>query len=86
VSADELDRPFPPGPRGPEERNVPGPAFTLTPEQAQAVAELAGRCSYVEVEDRGAGYRLVRLFDAQGQEVTEHTVFPDGQYGTGDSP
>jgi hypothetical protein len=45
MCADEMDRPFPPGPKGPEETNVPGPKITLTPEQAKSVHELADRCS-----------------------------------------
>jgi hypothetical protein len=78
----EMDRPFPPGPKGPEEANVPGPKLTLTPEQAKSVAELADRCSWVEVEDRGAGYREVRSFDAEGEQVDTRRIYPDGFYGT----
>jgi hypothetical protein len=78
---DELDRPFPPGPRGHEEHDVPGAALTFTPEQARSVAGLADRCSHVEVEDRGSTYKQVRMFDAEGQKIGERRIFPDGRYG-----
>jgi hypothetical protein len=83
---DEMDRPFPPGPRGPEETNVPGPKLSLSPRQAKSIAELASRCSYLEVEDRGAGYREVTLYDAEGEQIDTRSVFPDGFYGTKDLP
>lgn len=81
---DEMDRPFPPGPKGPEELEVPGPRVTLSRRQAQAVAELAADCSAVEVEERGAAYLNVKRFDDnKGHEpFDERLIFPDGGYGT----
>jgi hypothetical protein len=84
--SDEMDRPFPPGPKGPEEMNVPGAAVKLTSKQAKSVAELAERCSYVEVEDRGRFHREVRMFDAEGKQTDTRWVFPDGDYGPKDLP
>ena len=86
MCADEMDRPFPPGPKGPAETNVSGPKITLTPEQAKSVHEFADRCSYVTVEERGASYLQVTTFDAEGAEIGGRRIFPDGGYGTKDLP
>ena len=77
-----MDRPFPPGPKGPEDHGVPGPEVTLTRKQAQSVAELAARCSGVKVEDRGATYKRVTMFGVEGEEIGSRLIFPDGSYGT----
>ena len=79
---DEMDRPFPPGPMGPEESNVPGPALRLSRQQAQAVAQLADGTSAVRVEDRGACYFNVTRYNPEGEVVDERLIFPDGGYGT----
>ena len=75
---DEMDRPFPPGPKGPEEMNVPGPKLTLTTEQVKSVAEMAKRCSHLEIEDRGGGYLKVRSFDRKGEPIDERWVDSGG--------
>jgi len=74
----DLDSPFPPGPTGPfEEPEVPGPRVVLRPEQAQAVATLAERGT-VRVEDRGASWVYVTVFDSEGKTLEERLVPPDG--------
>jgi hypothetical protein len=82
---DDMDRPFPPGPRGPEESNVPGPKIKLTPEQARTVLDLAERCSYIWVEDRGDSYLKVTMFDPEGGQQ-ERLIFQDGGCGTANLP
>jgi hypothetical protein len=59
----------------------PGSTVGLAPKQAKAIAELAEHASYVEVEDRGAGYRAITSFDTDGDEIDRWQVFPDGSYG-----
>ncbi|HEX7630211.1 MAG TPA: hypothetical protein VF431_07700, partial [Candidatus Methylomirabilis sp.] len=56
------------------------------PEQAKSVHELADRCSYVTVEERGASYLQVTTFDAEGAEIGGRRIFPDEGYGTKDLP
>jgi len=86
MSDDAMDRPFPPGPRGPEEVNVPGPKVTVMPAQARAVKELSDRCSYVTVEDRGQSYLEVEMFGPEGEQLGKRRVYPDGFYGTENLP
>ncbi|HLM32949.1 MAG TPA: hypothetical protein VK285_02690 [Gaiellaceae bacterium] len=73
-----MDRLFPLGPKDPEEMQVHGPRLALSPKQARSLAELAARCSYVEIEDCGAGYKEVRSFDAEGKQIDERMILPDG--------
>lgn len=76
-----MDRPFPPGPKGPEDPE-PGPTVTLSRKQAAAVAKIAATCSAVQVEDRGAAYKEVTRYGIEGEELDRRTVFPDGGLGT----
>jgi hypothetical protein len=76
--SDEMDRSVPPGPKGPEETNVPGPKLTLSPQQAKSVAELAKHCSYVELVDRASTYLEVRGFDRKGEQIDERWIDADG--------
>ena len=57
---------------------MPGSKLTLSPRQAKSVAELAKRCSYVELEDRGATYLEVRSFDREGEQIDERWIDSDG--------
>ena len=53
----------------------------LAPRQANAIAELAEDACYIEVEDRGAGHRVITSFDTDGDEIDRWQVSPDGSYG-----
>ena len=77
---DEMDRPFAPGPTGPEE-HVPGPALILNRKQVAAVAHLAETCSAVRVEDRGAGYKRITGYGIKGEVLFERLITSDGRYG-----
>ena len=59
-------------------KGAPGAIVGLAPKQARAVAGLAENASYVEVEDRGAGYRAITSFDQDGDEIDRRQLFPDG--------
>jgi hypothetical protein len=63
----------------------PRSMVALAPKQAMTIAELAEHAAYVEVEDRGAGYRAITSFDTDGDEIDRRQVFPDGSYGAADS-
>lgn len=78
MSADVPD--YPPGPRGPEDAE-PGPRVTLTAEQARFLGryiEQLDRASAVQIEERGAGYSELTVFDPEGAVIEERLVFPTG--------
>jgi hypothetical protein len=69
---------FPPGPRGPEDPE-PGPRLGFSAEQARYIGlyvrEVDGASS-VEIEDRGAGYFKLTIFDKEGVAIDEKRVHP----------
>jgi hypothetical protein len=69
---------YPPGPRGPEDP-APGVRITLTRDKARFiglyVASVEGASS-VDIEDRGAGYFNLTVYDKSGIVIAERTVFP----------
>ena len=71
--------------KGASRHRRPESMVGLAPKQAKAIAELAEHAAYVEVEDRGAGYREITSFDTDGNEIDRRQVLPDGSYGAVDS-
>ena len=67
---------YPPGPRGPEESDVPGPRLRLTPDQVRYIARCVDGdgASSVEIEERGSGYFQVRVFDRDNALIFERRV------------
>ena len=71
---------FPPGPRGPED-DVPGALVRLSAEQATYFGEYVAtveEASSVEIEERGAAYLDVRVFDFNNDEIDHRRIFPLG--------
>jgi hypothetical protein len=68
---------YPPRPRGPEDA-APGPRFILNKGQLARISEIVAglRYSTFELEDRGEGYFMLRLLDADGEPTREGTIFP----------
>ncbi len=69
---------YPPGPRGPEDP-TPGPRLSMSREQARFIGLYVGGvdgASSVDIESRGAGYLQLTVFDKEGVEIEERTVFP----------
>jgi hypothetical protein len=77
---DEMDLPFPPGPRDPiRDRNVPGPRVTITRYQIEKLTAFAegADAKTVRVEDRGGGAIRAVAFDEDGNAVARMgLIFP----------
>lgn len=58
----------------------PGPEVSLSPDQRAALRRhTADHDGFIRLEDRGAGYVLLKLYDAEGTtKISEQMLFPLG--------
>ena len=72
---------YPPGPRGPED-DVPGLRLLMSRHQIEFIAEYVASVegvSSVQIEERGATYFEVTIFDPENEQIGEPTlVYPLG--------